>query len=444
MRRTSWRRRSALLACVSALLCVPAAPAQADEFIDVWACLGPDNVPVRFDGFTKLTTIGVELYDDDCAVNDPLDPHAQIFLSGSYSNGARSGWRLVEPHGLDIVEAAWRGTLSDAGRGRIGHWAAQIVAGGVPRYSQAGPLGLDLRQQAIPSAAGDVALQMQAQSDGAVADDLRLGIMSWRVRLADRFNPTASGARGTATMPGYKSGAVTLAFDAADVGAGLQRSRLTIDEVGQPSEPFAGNLESCRPVGTSPTGYTVAVPCRTAITASRTIDTTTLADGRHTVQLLLTDAARNEAVAWTGDLRVNNPGGALPDTACADGVDNDLDGTVDAGHDAGCSGPGDTDETAPPTRKAPPTIAGSAWSGHLVARVAGTWDNASIRSWASIDASDTRIWFIPAVRRATNNRTSKTIPTITRTSDTGTDRISRVMKIGATNPAALGRRGVAG
>ena len=373
MTRFPWRARCALLACVSALFCLPAAPASA-QYVEVWACLGPESVPVPFGGFHKVSDNGAALYDDDCAANENT-PLAHVYLNGVFQNGDETGWRLIEPPGLEISEAAWRGTLLDAWRGHASKWAAQIVAGGVVRYSEAGPLGRDLRQVPIQASAGDVVFQVRSLVDGAVADELDFGIENLRVTLGDASSPTASDVHGSATTPGYKSGSVSLAFEAADVGAGVKASRLMVDDKLGALTPFAGNPASCASIAGRPNAYQVAVPCRTSITDSRAIDTTALGDGAHVIQLRLQDAAGNEAGVWKATLRVNNPGGELPETACADGLDNDDDGTVDAGHDAGCSGPTDADETAPPASTAPPAVIGAVRSGRLIARQAGTWDD---------------------------------------------------------------------
>ena len=60
------------------------------------------------------------------------------------------------------------------------------------------------------------------------------------------------------------------------------------------------------------------------------LDTTGLADGAHAVALVVEDAAGNEATVWSRSILVNNPGGAVVDTACTDGLNGYArpDGTV--------------------------------------------------------------------------------------------------------------------
>jgi hypothetical protein len=92
--------------------------------------------------------------------------------------------------------------------------------------------------------------------------------------------------------------------------------------------------------------YNVPQPCPTSGTVDLSFDTSSLPVGKHTVEVIITDAAGNQTVLGR-EITVPGDGTSNPErfiwekvTQCSDGLDNDGDGKVDR-DDPGCHTDGD-------------------------------------------------------------------------------------------------------
>jgi hypothetical protein len=128
------------------------------------------------------------------------------------------------------------------------------------------------------------------------------------VTLADDVAPTFD-TKPTGTLADARtpvSGTVPVSLQASDRGGGLVRARVEVDGHVVATEPLGG-ADACSPP------YTRRVPCPLRAAQTIAVDTTALADGSHTVRLLVDDVAGNTTATdpWTIVTR-NTP----PDRSC--------------------------------------------------------------------------------------------------------------------------------
>ncbi|MTD47204.1 hypothetical protein GKE82_23665 [Conexibacter sp. W3-3-2] len=148
-----------------------------------------------------------------------------------------------------------------------------------------------------------------------------------RITLEDPAAPTVQNAAGSLLQDAVLSGTVRASYDGADVGTGLLESVVVVDGVDHARQPLSPGVASCQELTSSDStrDYRTGVPCLTARDgATVSLDTTTIADGTHTVSVFAVDAAgQRTPLAAARSVTVRN---APP---CRDGVDNDGDGRVD-------------------------------------------------------------------------------------------------------------------
>jgi hypothetical protein len=120
------------------------------------------------------------------------------------------------------------------------------------------------------------------------------------VTLEDLFPPSTPSISGSLLEPGPVSGVRSLTAAATDRGSGMATESLNID--GRNSRVFAidSNNGDCR------TPYKVLVPCSPTLGGTIEVDTTTLTNGPHVVEVVARDAAAQSALA-TVTISVSNP-----------------------------------------------------------------------------------------------------------------------------------------
>jgi len=125
-----------------------------------------------------------------------------------------------------------------------------------------------------------------------------------RLTLEDGIRPAFVGTPTGSLLDadGPQSGVRDVSFGASDRGGGVGRAVLEID--GQPvAERRFGDVPGgCREP------YVLRVPCPVSVRDGFSVDTATLADGRHEVRLVVTDATRvNQVVYGPISIETSNP-----------------------------------------------------------------------------------------------------------------------------------------
>jgi hypothetical protein len=112
--------------------------------------------------------------------------------------------------------------------------------------------------------------------------------------LSDRFDPVLVGTPSGDLLDSQRAvaGTRSIAFSASDRGGGIYRAAIEVDGAAAVSQVVDDNGGRCREPFTAP------VPCRLTASGSIALDTATLADGVHSVRLVVSDATGTNAVAY--------------------------------------------------------------------------------------------------------------------------------------------------
>jgi hypothetical protein len=298
---TRGSRRSRLIAALaaSALLAGGLASTASGATYGVESCWGAANPGIA--GWTPSNTGAFTYYSNDCALNGGM---SVAFNSDvGHSDGDRATYSFSAPASTSIKSLTALRT-KQAGADRVsGNPRAFMEVDDVNvddctrAYGCTGPeegsLGLDL------TAARTIRISVVCSGPaGCPAGNTSYRLREVRVMLNDEADP------GITTQP---SGSLvsgqnldrnrTLVYAASDQGGGVYRQRLSVDNVVVRNDVVNANGGKCAVPFRDP------VPCRTTpVSASVDLDTSTLADGQHTLRLEVRDATdvnHTETAPWT-------------------------------------------------------------------------------------------------------------------------------------------------
>jgi len=179
------------------------------------------------------------------------------------------------------------------------HWQERPWNHATNRLSVADPASL---------AANEVTLTLScigragASCPGTGTAGSELHLLAARFTMLDALSPSITAVSGSLTTGGDKAGTQTLRFSATDAGAGIYRTFLDVDGTTVATSTPNTNTGHCAdavPANSDPCEFQHAQPCPLAVTdVDVPFDTRTVADGTHTVQLRVEDAAGNETSAY--------------------------------------------------------------------------------------------------------------------------------------------------
>ncbi|MGH2832535.1 MAG: hypothetical protein ACRDK2_07135, partial [Solirubrobacteraceae bacterium] len=121
--------------------------------------------------------------------------------------------------------------------------------------------------------------------------------------------PTGGSFEGGPSTTNTLSGAQDLKFTAADPGGpGVYSVSASVDGATVYSQVPSGNSSTCVNQGQVASGYSFlsATPCAPSLSVTIPINTSTLADGAHTLKVNVTDAASNVAEVFDKSFNTNN------------------------------------------------------------------------------------------------------------------------------------------
>lgn len=125
------------------------------------------------------------------------------------------------------------------------------------------------------------------------------------VTLSDPSTPTLTNLNGSLLAGGYLTGSKSVTFDAND-NTGIRTARLYVDGAAPQDTTYACD-------------FTYAVPCSNKSNARIDLDTTTIADGSHTLRVAAVDPAGNETKSASQTIFVDNGAPAAPINLSVDG-----------------------------------------------------------------------------------------------------------------------------
>jgi hypothetical protein len=303
------------LAVSAAALLAPAAPAAAGTYT-VHGCHTPDGKAAPIEGWAAGYNPGASGYignNDYCAAGGGLTMSHFIpagYGSFSWSNGTLSRWTFTAPKDTEIASVALRRSFTGSNDPALGFQISDRTGyrdycfGGCTRagdvtYGDVG--GTTLQVQQVCGSGG---------RDCSDSHSVVSAVQRSAIALRDDAAPTLAAAAGSLVAPGrVLAGVADASVAAQDTGGGLATIAVEVDGAVVDTRIVDGNGGRCA------TPYTALVPCKLSATAGIAFDTNRVADGRHTLRLLVTDAAGNAAAAGPFDITVRNT-----PTACGPGA----------------------------------------------------------------------------------------------------------------------------
>jgi hypothetical protein len=303
--------RVALVTVLLALL-VPAA-AHAGTY-EVWACADSAGKPVPADGWRSE---GYGYYSSPanaCTGGNGL----YAGLNGAFAHAANAEtltWHFHVDAPLKIASyRLWRAVRTEANsfnaspvywmaRQQNSYTGAYVV--GPENCPGCGGLGdttnhfaaanlvaesnlADVRDLFLNAGCGGATGYNCTAEAGTAPDAVSFRMYRSQITLQDDADPVfTSTPSGSLTAGGVLSGTQGLSFSASDSGGGVLRYELEVDG----GHTVAEQVICARP-------YTAVVPCKTAASGSLSFDTATLADGPHTMRVLVVDATATNVAAY--------------------------------------------------------------------------------------------------------------------------------------------------
>ncbi len=130
------------------------------------------------------------------------------------------------------------------------------------------------------------------------------------IDLVDNTPPTVSGVGGPLVAGGTLSGQQTVSFNATDGQSGVYSGSLLVDGHTAVSQILDINGGACQSLGITSDGqrsFEHAQPCKSSVSASLTLNTNQFTAGKHSLELIVDDAAGNQTIAYNSTITTSGP-----------------------------------------------------------------------------------------------------------------------------------------
>lgn len=294
------------------LLCLAPGVARAGTY-EVWTCAGPGWEPIPADGWTAEGGASFSNPVNACASGGGL--YAGLNGDRDHPVGTSLSWHFKAPANTKIASyQIWRTADVDTNlpnetplytmtRQANVYDAAHVVE--QCRADECGSLGTnadranranlvgdanlaDVRDVWLNASCGGAGGSTCQAAAGSEPDTSNFRMYRGAFVLQDDSDPVfTSPPAGSLTAPGTLAGVYGVSFSATDAGGGLYEAVIEVD----------GNDEAAQSLGCS-VPFTATVPCKLTASGTVSLDTAGLADGQHSVRVLLRDATRSNAAAF--------------------------------------------------------------------------------------------------------------------------------------------------
>lgn len=375
------RRSIGIALAAAAVFAGGAAPAAQAADYEVFSCRTPQGIVAPTgdaSGYGWQTMMSGHLgavAADSCASGGGLS--AELNLQYAFPIGAFAGWKFVAPADTSITAYDVRWSYLVHRNTFVGTTPSTGTAGGVSFDSQGTDM-FDQASQASGNASGSAASPAQRSRSGVDASSLQaaarctaptcnsepgasdaaLTVYRSHVTLLDQSSPQVGTPGGEAVDRTTWAGDATVTFAATDAGGGVYRLLTKVDGATRVSQILDETSVRCRdmdPSNSDDHEFVHPRPCPLTTSGGVTVDTTMLPEGAHSVQLVVEDAAGNQATLYG------------PATKTVDNV-------------------------PAPTNSALPTISGSPAVPRTLVGDRGTWDTHGLAAtytsqWERCDAA---------------------------------------------------------
>ena len=325
-------RAAIALASIIAALCINAAPAGAGTY-DVWSCRLPDGSVAPLDGWQYE---GTGTGANQC----PQFGFSAAFPTSPVAATATAGWTFEAPQNLSIY-AYELYRSARAGVGSDGAHRAYALYHDAPLFEPlvhlwefcipsnncyeqgrpfpGDPMAVDNRVARSDLNLKNLILRMECKKWTGEALDCgpaepggALGIARARISLSDAIPPSLDPPSGSIVTEGAEvEGIQAVQVSAHDEGGGILRFSVLVDGSSAMEETLEDVAPSCR----SP--FVKVVPCARSTTRTIAFDTTTIPNGKHSIQIAVDDAAGNRTISPAVSITTAN--GSIPNGSGASG-----------------------------------------------------------------------------------------------------------------------------
>ncbi|MGH2902079.1 MAG: hypothetical protein ACRDK7_00575 [Solirubrobacteraceae bacterium] len=128
--------------------------------------------------------------------------------------------------------------------------------------------------------------------------------------LLDATVPSVSNVSGSLVVGGTLTGTDTINFTASDSGGGIYSAAVLVDGrmvVQEVPDDNGGLCVNLAPASSAAMAFASPQPCVSSENVSIPLDTTQFAAGQHHLQVLVTDAAGDQAIAYDGTITTAGP-----------------------------------------------------------------------------------------------------------------------------------------
>jgi hypothetical protein len=145
---------------------------------------------------------------------------------------------------------------------------------------------------------------------GAATPEAQALVSGGSFTLLDSTVPAAANVTGSLLAGGTLTGNDTVNFTASDSGGGIYSASVLVDggrvawEVPNTNAGLCANLASA---SSTTMAFAAPQPCPAMENVSLTVNTSLISAGQHHLQVLVTDAAGDQAVAYDGTITTNGP-----------------------------------------------------------------------------------------------------------------------------------------
>jgi hypothetical protein len=311
---------------VGTLLTVTSGVAVSDAHqMTVFSCHDPAGNPVGHDGWLTQRTGDLNMsLIDNCSSGAAGALALELGASTSgYGGGARSEWVFSAPtwstiSGYELqIAGSYAIPSTGAGSGQVYVNASDesdpnydyrnLGAGAVGAYTLS-------RTPPAPVSSIDVNASCDGQygpcAGGAVIS--RVEVSSAAFLLNDSTTPAVGGLTGSLVSGSTLKGTAEVSFAATDSGPGVYSAWLVVDGQSQPAAILNTNNGWCRDLGQTTNGtrsFAHPDPCPQSASGTLALDTTGLADGAHSLKLVVDDASGDTTTAYSGSFTTANSAG---------------------------------------------------------------------------------------------------------------------------------------